>query len=345
VACSLLVAATGCVDDDLAAGCESSEIPFTDGHDIVVEGDPWSGYALFRDSGLLDASDYKLIYVEQLCQDVRARDLADGDADFIVTTLDQYLLNKPDGTIVGVVDQSQGADALVLNTVQHQYLNGTDNLPELVHDYERDHKKPVLAYTGNSPSEMLLNELANTTEELHLGDFELVSVTSSGDALQMLRDLDAQVAILWEPDTSTAQAEGYTVALSSKDAPDAIVDVLVASDKVLDHDPESVAALVTSFYEAMDDYLADAAGRSQLESLIAEDGALTAEQAGSVLDGIKFYGSAEADAFMNEDLFPLDQPRLDSSMRSIAALLGLLHPEVTLHDVHVDGSFVHEVNR
>ena len=87
------------------------------------------------------------------------------------------------------------------------------------------------------------------------------------------------------------------------------------------------------------------AGRAELETLIAEDGSLSAEQAGSVLDGIKFYGSAEADAFMNEDLFPLDQPRLDSSMRSIAALLGLLHPEVTLDDVQVDGSFVDKVNR
>ena len=60
-----------------------------------------------------------------------------------------------------------------------------------------------------SPSEMLLNELANTTDELRLSDFELVSTDQSATAYQMLEDDEAQLSILWEPDVSAA-GDGHT---------------------------------------------------------------------------------------------------------------------------------------
>ena len=49
---------------------------------------------------------------------------------------------------------------------------------------------------------MLLNELANTTDELRLADFELVSVDQSATAFEMLEADEAQLAVIWEPDTS-----------------------------------------------------------------------------------------------------------------------------------------------
>ena len=68
--------------------------------------------------------------------------------------------------MVGVIDQSRGADALALDTRTYPYLETVDDLRRLVEELARDGERPVLAYTGSSPSEMLLNELANTTEEL-----------------------------------------------------------------------------------------------------------------------------------------------------------------------------------
>ena len=339
--------------DDVPAGCTPSDIPTptptaadgTGGRDLIVEGDPWSGYAPFRDPTLLDgaASPYRLHYVEQLCQDVRAADVSQGRAHFMLTTLDQYLLTNPAGTIVGVVDQSRGADALVLDTVTYPYLQSVDDLRRLVAEVTADGQgRPVLAYTGSSPSEMLLNELGNTVEELHLSDFDLVPVDQSATALDMLRSGEAQVAVVWEPDTSAARDLGYTVALSSEDVPDSIVDVIVASDELIDTDPEAVQVVVSAFYRAMDGYLAD---RAALEALIAEDGGLDADQARSVIDGIKLYGSAEADAFMNENVFPLDLPRVERSIDGIGALLALLHPSVRPDEAKVDGRFVQEVTR
>jgi OOP family OmpA-OmpF porin len=346
VTCIGAAALTGCVDggggSTSSPGCEPSDIPAHDDRTIVIEGDPWSGYAPFRDEDLLDGTGYTAQYVEQLCQDVRAADVTAGRAGIAVTTLDQYVLNQPDGTVVGVIDQSAGADALVLNTVDLPDLDSIDDLPELVEQYEQRDDKPVLAYTGNSPSEMLLNELANTSEELRLADFELVSVDQSSTAYEMLQDNRAQLAVVWEPDTSAARAAGYTVALSSEDAPDSIVDVIVASNVLIEQDPDAVRAVVRSYYTAMDRYLASP---TDLERFIADDGGLDLEAARSVIAGIKLYGTHDAEVFMNESEWPLDQPQVDQSLSAISSLLALVRPDVQLGRAEVDGRFVHELTQ
>lgn len=333
-------ALAGCGGDaEAAPDCPPSEIPDHGEDTLVVEGDPWSGYVLFRDEGLLTGTGYSSVWVEQLCQDLRADDMDAGRADVIVTTLDQYLLHHPEGTVVGVIDQSLGADSLALGTVHHPELDSVDDIPALVEQYRAEGERPVLAYTGSSPSEMLLNELANTTEELRLADFELVSVDQSATAYQMLQDDEAQLAVIWEPDTSAARAAGYTIALSSADVPDSIVDVIVASDELIARDPAAVQAVVSSFYSRMDEYLADP---DAFTRLFAEDGNLLVEDAASILDGIQLYGTQAADAFMNEDLFPLDTPQIEQSVDAIGSLLALLHPDIPLGEAEVDGRYVRQ---
>jgi hypothetical protein len=324
-------------DSSAAAPCAASKIPAHDSGTLVVEGDAWSGYAPFRDETLLDGTGYTSVYVEQVCQDVRAADITAGRADIAVTTLDQYLLNHPEGTVVGVIDQSRGADALALGTVHHPELDNIDDLPALVDQYAAQGRAPVLAYTGNSPSEMLLNELANATDELRLADFELVSVDQSATAYKMLEADEAQLAVIWEPDTSTARAAGHTIALSSADVPNAIVDVIVAGDRLIDRDPAAVQAVVDAFYATMDDYLARP---DELRRFYAEDGGLEVDAAASLIDGIKLYGAREADAFLNEDVFPLDSPQMAQSVDSIGSLLALIHPDIPLDLAKVDGRYV-----
>lgn len=325
-----------------SSACAPSAIPDHDESTLVIEGDAWSGYAPFRDEGLLDQSGYTTLYVEQVCQDVRAADLTEGRADVIVTTLDQYLLQHPEGTVVGVIDQSVGADALALGTVSHPELDSIDDVPGLVTQQAAAGGKPVLAYTGNSPSEMLLNELANTTDELRLTDFELVSVDQSATAYEMLVADEAQLAIIWEPDTSAARAAGYTIALSSADVPDSIVDVIVASDRLIERDPLAVQAVVSSYYSTMDDFLARP---EALEQFYAEDGGLDVQTAETLIAGIKLYGTRDVNSFMNEEIFPLDQPQILQSIDSIGSLLALIHPDIPLDQARVDGSYVSALTR
>lgn len=320
-----------------AAACPPTEIPDHGADTLVVAGDPWSGYAPFRDPELLTGADHTLAWVEQVCQDVRAADMDAGRIDFVVTTLDQYLLQAPVGTVVGVIDQSLGADALALGTVAHPELDSVDDIPALVDRFAEDGRKPVLAYTGSSPSEMLLNELANTTEALRLSDFELVSVDQSLTAYDMLGKDEAQLAILWEPDTSAARAEGYTISLSSADVPDSIIDVIVASDDLIARDPAAVEAVLGAFYGRMDGYLAD---RNALTAFYAEDGGLDTAAAETIIDGIELYGTENADAFMNADVFPLDKPQVEASVDEIGSLLALIHPDIDLDSAKVDGRYV-----
>jgi hypothetical protein len=341
LACLVIAPLTACTGaSGASAGCDRAGVPGHPDDTIVIEGDPWSGYAPFRDEHLLDGTGYTALYVEQLCQAARAEDLSAGRAGIAVTTLDQYVLQHPDGTVVGVIDQSEGADALALNTLALPYLTSVDDLARLLDEYSERGGKPVLAYTGSSPSEMLLNELANTTDELHLSDFELVSVDQSSTAYQMLQDDAAQLAVIWEPDTSRARAEGYTIALTSEDAPDSIVDVIVASNDLIERDPAAVQAVVRSFYTAMDGYLARP---DELEGLVAGDGGLDREAARSVIAGIKLYGTRDADAFMNERVFPLDQPQVVQSVNAISSVLALAHPDVRPDTADVDGSYVHKL--
>jgi hypothetical protein len=337
VAAVVVVAGRGDGGTETAA-CTPSDIPDRGDGTLTVAGDPWSGYAPFRDPDLLDGTNYSLAWVEQLCQDVRAADMDRGDLDFLVTTLDQYLLQAPAGTVVGVIDQSLGADALALGTVANPELDSVDDIPALVDELAEQGRKPVLAFTGMSPSEMLLNELANTTETLRLSDFELVSVDQSATAFDMLRNDEAQLAIIWEPDTSAARAEGYTISLSSADVPDAIVDVIVASDDLIARDPGAVDVLLGAFYERMDGYLADP---DALTAFYAEDGGLDPEAAQTIIDGIKLYGTDDADTFMNEDVFPLDKPQVEESVDAIGSLLALIHPDISLESAKVDGQYVH----
>jgi hypothetical protein len=343
---ALCVGATlfvGCGDRGTSAssGCKPADIPSHDASMIIVEGDPWSGYAPFRNNRLLEGTAYASHYVEQVCQDLRAADVTAGRADIEVTTLDQYVLNRPEGTVVGVIDQSEGADALALNTVDLPYLKSVDNVPQLIQEYRKKGKKPVLAYTGNSPSEMLLNELANTTEELRLADFRLAPVDQSATAYKMLQEHRAELAVIWEPDTSAARAGGYTIALSSKDVPDSIVDVIVASDKLIKRDPAAVQAVVRAFYAAMDHYLAHP---DEFEQFIATDGKLDPAAAKSVIAGIRVYGARDAGVFMNDKVFPLDQPRVEQSVKAITSVLALSHPGIDAHAATIDGRYVYRLS-
>jgi len=342
VALAIGVAALGGCTEESAAPCPPSEIPDHDDDTLVIEGDGWSGYAPFRDSGLLDGTGYTALYVDQVCQDVRAADLTAGRADIAVTTLDQYLLQHPEGTLVGVIDQSLGADALALGTGNHPELASIDDLPALIARFAEDGDMPVLAYTGSSPSEMLLNELANSTDELRLADFELVSVDQSASAYEMLEADEAQLAVIWEPETSSARAAGHTIALSSADVPDAIVDVIVASDRLIERDPAAVEAVVDAYYSTMDDMLARPA---EMRQFYATDGGLDTEAAGTLIAGIKLYGRDEADVFMNDDVFPLDTPQIQQSIDAIGSVLALVHPDIPLDQADVDGSYVRAAGR
>jgi len=304
---------------------------------IHVEGDPWSGYATFRDPKFMAGSGYTYSYASQPDQKTRAKDLASGQINFLVTTLDQYVKQHDAGKVVGIIDQSQGADALFANTVQHPYLRSLNQVPRLLRECAAKGRKPILAYSGDTPSDFLLHELSYTRDNLQLANFTLVSVDQSSTALTMLKQNKADLAVLWEPDTSAAIKSGYTRVASSKDVPNMIVDVIVASNEVIKNHPETVQTLVNAFYARRQQ---DVANAQAFRAYIAQDGQMSLEDTDSLLKGIHLYNGDEANQFLNKPCPPFDEAPMQTSLSSIGSVIALANPGLQTSADMINGAFV-----
>jgi len=269
---------------------------------FTLLGDTFSGYSTFRSDAFKDAlkqSNLSLRYEDEFDQTKRAERLTQGKADLLVTTLDQFLQQQPAGKIVALIDRTVGADAVVLNTRKYQGLKSLQDLGALVAKTRSQGQRLSIAFAGDTPSEYLALVLDTKFEAFNLADFEIIEVADASEAWDLLQDpgKNVAIAVIWEPFVTQAKQEGYTIVLSSRDAPKAIVDVLVASDRLLNAQPQAVSKLISAYYQRMDTSIRDPA---QLQSQIATDGNLSANDATAILQGIKFFNAVEARNWMQD---------------------------------------------
>jgi outer membrane protein OmpA-like peptidoglycan-associated protein len=285
---------------------------------LTLLGDTFSGYSTFRNSTFQEAlaeSGITLNYADEFDQAARAASLETGQADLMVTTLDQFLQQQPQGQVVALIDRTVGADAVVLNTPQYPTLQSLVELPALIQQAQNQGTSLKIAFAGDTPSEYLALVLDTKFEALNLSDFEVVRVADASEAWTLMQDANENVAlaVLWEPFVTQARQQGYTVVLSSEDAPGAIVDVLVASDRLIGSQPDVISRLLEHYYRRIDSNVRDA---SQLQAQIAEDGGLSPAEAGSIIQGIDFFTAAEAQSWMTDGT-------LQRRIEAIAAVLVL----------------------
>ena len=267
---------------------------------LTLLGDTFSGYSTFRNSefqAALAEFGIGLRYVDEFDQAKRAASLRQGKADLLVTTLDQFLQQQPQGQIVGMLDRTIGADAVVLNTQKYPNLKSLQDLGQLIQQARDQGQTLGIAFAGDTPSEYLAMILDIRFDGFALADFEQIRVADASDAWELMQDPDQNVAIavLWEPYVTQARQLGYTVVLSSNDAQDSIIDVIVASDDLLQSKLEEISQFLEAYYQRIDANMQDA---SQLLVQIAEDGGLSPTDAEAVLQGIDFFTAAEAQNWM-----------------------------------------------
>ncbi|MCG8367474.1 MAG: phosphate ABC transporter substrate-binding/OmpA family protein [Pseudanabaenales cyanobacterium] len=267
---------------------------------LTLLGDTFSGYSTFRNSDFqaaLAEVGIGLRYVDEFDQAKRAASLSQGKADLFVTTLDQFLQQQPQGKIVGMIDRTIGADAVVLNTQKYPNLKSMQDLGQLIQQVRDQGQTLSIAFAGDTPSEYLALILDIRFEGFALADFEQIRVADASDAWKLMNDPDQNVAIavLWEPYVTQARQQGDTIVLSSNDAQDSIIDVIVASDQLLQSKPKEISQFLEVYYRRIDTNVQDA---SQLKAQIAEDGGLSPEDAEAVLQGIDFFTAAEAQSWM-----------------------------------------------
>ena len=269
---------------------------------LTLLGDTFSGYSTFRNDdfqAVLEESGIEINYADEFDQALRAKRLDKGEADLIVTSLDQFLQQQPDGKIVGLLDRTVGADAVVLNTKQYSSLKSLLDLKQLLQQTKAQGKKLSITYAADTPSEYLALVLDTQFDTFNLSDFELKPVADASEAWTLMQNPQENVAIavLWEPYVVKARQQGYSVVLSSKDAPNVILDVVIASNRLIQSNPDIISLFLERYYRRIDSNARDA---SQLQSQVAEDGGLPVEEAASIIDGIDFFSATEAENWFGE---------------------------------------------
>ena len=283
---------------------------------ITLLGDTFSGYSTFRNPRFqekLKEVGIDLNYQDEFNQTKRADLLNQNQADLFVTTLDQFLQQKPQGKIVGMLDRTIGADAIVLNTPKYSSLKSLVDLEKLVEQSQKQSKELGLAYAGDTPSEYLALVLDTKFDSFNISDFDLREVADASDAWNLLQNSEetVAVAVLWEPYVTEAKKQGYTVVLSSQDADNSIIDVIVASDRLIASQPDTISRFLAAYYRVIDGNVREP---SYLKQQIADDGNLSPLQAMTVIKGIDFFTSIEAKNWMEDGT-------LAQRINSIAATL------------------------
>lgn len=181
----------------------------------------------------------------------RYQRMAEGKLDLAVGTVDAYVLNGAaqnyPAAIVAVLDESRGGDAIV---ARRSAVASLDALKQ---------KTDVrVAYTPASPSEHLLKSIATHFDIPLLrqrGGKWRVTADGSPDALKKLQAKQADVAVLWEPDVSRALADPELVKLiGTEDTDKLIVDVLLASRKLIQEQPQLIETLLEQYFQTLRDY-------------------------------------------------------------------------------------------
>ena len=274
----------------------------TDKSQLTLLGDSFSGYSIFRNREFqndLKKFNINFRYQEESSQSKRAEFLNKGKADLLVTTLDRYLKQKPQGKIVGLIDTTIGADAFVFNTKKYPNLNSLQDLSELVREKQAKGKKATITYAADSPSSYLFSlVLSNKLDALDKSDFQVKEVADASEAWKLLENSTENVAVgvISEPYVTKAREEGYQIALSSEDVPKSIVNVIVASDRLIESQPKKISQFLATYYRHLD---ANVREPSEIQKQIAEDANLSSDEAVQVLEGIDFFTSIEAQDWMN----------------------------------------------
>lgn len=220
-------------------------------HTITVAVDDWVGYVplcssyntnRLRQQGIAlrcinDNADYK----------DRMEKLRNLRVDMAVAEVGAYVLegrnvNYP-GSIVAVLDTSKGGDAIIANKEVYPTI-----------DHLRNDPNAKYSLVLNSPSEFFT--LATGTHfgitHMRATDNWKFGQPDPEAALRQLTSGNVDVAVLWEPNVTRAMENPKFVKLvSTADAENIIVDVLMVNRRFLSERPELVNRVLATYFQTL----------------------------------------------------------------------------------------------
>ena len=275
-----------------------SESLYREQVNIALDG--FSGYAVFRSPEFeraLKSQDIKL----QLTDDgadypARLAALQRGDTDLAVFTVDALVkacasASDLPATIVAVIDETVGADAIVA------YKDTIPNIDAL------NNPDVKFILTPDSPSETLARVVMSRFKLDQLSDNPFIKVKDAAAVVaryKQARPVDPFAYVLWEPYVTQMLKNDRThVVVDSSRFPSTIVDVLVASDDFISKNRGSVIAVVKAYLKANYAYRE----QDQRVQLVIKDATaggsnLTPEEASRLVKGVWWKNTQENLAHM-----------------------------------------------
>lgn len=235
-------------------------------HTINFAIDAFSGYAPIRSSTFRDECAKFGLRVELMDDganyEQRLKNIIDGKADMGVFTVDALIktsadLNNCPATIVAIVDESRGADALVAAGKEFPNLDSL-NYPDV-----------KIVCVANSPTETLARVVMThfSLENMDRNPFEFVdSAEAVYKAYQNTKPGDKKVFAMWEPYVSRVVSNpDYHVLIDSSKTRGYIMDVIVVRRSYLVKNEDKVDQLIKSYLTTV------FAHRNDMAGIVSED--------------------------------------------------------------------------
>ena len=262
-------------------------------HDVTLALDSFSGYAVLRSPEFKTLLGHNRIRVNLLDDGAnysqRIEALRRGDTDLAVFTIDALLkvcapLNELPGSIVAIIDETRGADAIVA------YKSAIPNVDAMNTAGTR------MVLTPNSPSETLARVVMMHFNLDNLDNRPFIEAADAEDVYKRYRAAkpkQPQAFVLWEPYVSKVLENPNThVVVDSSRFRGYIVDVLVANRDYLHKNPDVVRDVAGCYFRAAYSY------RDKMVELVLTDARETGtplndKQAKNLVNGIWWKNTQE----------------------------------------------------
>lgn len=245
----------------------------------------WPGFApvfIAKEKGFFGPVSVDIKIVDDFT--ARRAAFSSGQADFTIYTVDSLAFDAASGirgVAVLALDQSTGADGIIAR---------------LPIQSAADLKGKRIAFTQASPSHFLLALYLGKTG-IPLSAITPVPVDDPTRAAQAFSGRQVDAAVTWEPNLSELKKESdVTLLFTSKDAPNSIIDVLVASPAAIQNKPEVVQAVVDGWLKAIDFYNEN---EKPAQDIMAKGLGLPADELAGMMPGLTLY-----DRGANKQMFP-----------------------------------------
>jgi flagellar motor protein MotB len=289
-------------------------------HEVRIAADSFSGYCILRSPAMkkqLKTDGIRLSIVDdQADYNARMKSLDKQDIDMAVFTIDSFILtgarlNRFPASIIMVIDESKGADAIVA------YKAAVSNIQDL------DDPEAAIVLTPDSPSEFLARTVIAHFNLPQLPEKWMIPADGAGDVFSEFNRADRhrkRAYALWEPYVSKAlQLKDAHLLIDSSKLKGYIVDVLVAERNFLKDHADLAQLIVASYFRAAYSYEHSDDG---MQDLIVEDArtlgseSIDSEMAGQMAQKIEWKNTLE-----NYVYFGINPGAANSGIRNIEEMI------------------------